>query len=105
MAIVCRDKLCLSANIASAQPNVHTATSPARAWFFSGDILIAGRMTFVGKRTAAGGWSASARNLRDTMAYAKTDWSRFSKLPAFEAANRVNAYGQYLVMERGLLKR
>lgn len=33
-------------------------------------------------------------------AYAKTDWSRFSKLPAFEAANRVNAYGTYLLMER-----
>jgi glyoxylase-like metal-dependent hydrolase (beta-lactamase superfamily II) len=38
-------------------------------------------------------------------AYAKTDWSRFAKVPAFEAANRVNAYGQYLVMERELLKR
>jgi glyoxylase-like metal-dependent hydrolase (beta-lactamase superfamily II) len=38
-------------------------------------------------------------------AYAKTDWSRFSKLPAFEAANRVNAYGTYLLMERELLKR
>lgn len=37
-------------------------------------------------------------------AYAKTDWSRFAKVPAFEAANRVNAYGQYLVMERELLK-
>ena len=37
--------------------------------------------------------------------YAKTDWSRFSKMPAFEAANRVNAYGQYLQMERELLKR
>ena len=37
--------------------------------------------------------------------YAKTDWSRFSKMPAFEAANRVNAYGQYLLMERELLKR
>ncbi|MGZ5064343.1 MAG: MBL fold metallo-hydrolase [Usitatibacter sp.] len=33
-------------------------------------------------------------------AYAKTDWSRFSKLPAFDAANRVNAYGTYLLMER-----
>jgi len=33
-------------------------------------------------------------------AYAKTDWSRFAKLPAFEAANRVNAYGTYLLMER-----
>lgn len=38
-------------------------------------------------------------------AYARTDWSRFSKLPAFEAANRVNAYGTYLLMERELLKR
>ena len=37
--------------------------------------------------------------------YARTDWSRFAKLPAFEAANRVNAYGQYLQMERELLKR
>ena len=37
--------------------------------------------------------------------YAKTDWSRFAKVPAFEAANRVNAYGQYLQMERELLKR
>ena len=36
-------------------------------------------------------------------AYAKTDWSRFANLPAFGAANRTNAYGQYLVMERELL--
>lgn len=33
-------------------------------------------------------------------AYSRTDWSRFAKLPAFEAANRVNAYGTYLLMER-----
>lgn len=33
-------------------------------------------------------------------AYRRTDWSRFSHLPAFEAANRVNAYGTYLLMER-----
>jgi len=38
-------------------------------------------------------------------AYAATDWSRFAKVPAFDAANRINAYGQYLVMERELLKR
>jgi glyoxylase-like metal-dependent hydrolase (beta-lactamase superfamily II) len=38
-------------------------------------------------------------------AYARTDWSRFSMLPAFAAANRTNAYGQYLVMERELLQR
>ena len=33
-------------------------------------------------------------------AYAKTDWSRFSMLPAFEAANRRNAYNTFLLMER-----
>ncbi len=33
-------------------------------------------------------------------AYAKTDWSRFSALPAFEPANRTNAYGTYLLMEQ-----
>ena len=31
---------------------------------------------------------------------ARTDWSRFSGLPAFEAANRINAYGTYLLMEK-----
>jgi glyoxylase-like metal-dependent hydrolase (beta-lactamase superfamily II) len=38
-------------------------------------------------------------------AYARIDWSRFSKLPAFEAANRPNAYNTYLLMERELLAR
>jgi len=38
-------------------------------------------------------------------AYAKTDWSRFAKIPAFEAANRVNAYGTYLLMERESLRK
>ena len=38
-------------------------------------------------------------------AYAKTDWSRFSSVPVFEPANRVNAYGTYLQMERELLKK
>lgn len=33
-------------------------------------------------------------------AYAKTDWSRFRSLPAFEAANRINAWGTYLRMEQ-----
>jgi hypothetical protein len=38
-------------------------------------------------------------------AYAATDWSAFSHLPAFEAANRRNAYNTYLLMERELLAR
>lgn len=33
-------------------------------------------------------------------AYRRTDWRRFAGLPAFEAANRVNAYGTYLLMEK-----
>lgn len=37
-------------------------------------------------------------------AYARTDWSRFSGLPAFEQANRTNAYGTYLLMEQEALQ-
>jgi glyoxylase-like metal-dependent hydrolase (beta-lactamase superfamily II) len=33
-------------------------------------------------------------------AYAKTDWSRYAALPAFAEANRINAYGTYLLMEQ-----
>ena len=33
-------------------------------------------------------------------AYASTDWSEFEGYPAFDDANRINAYGQYLRMER-----
>jgi glyoxylase-like metal-dependent hydrolase (beta-lactamase superfamily II) len=36
-------------------------------------------------------------------AYAKTDWSRFKGLPAFENANRLNAYGTFLLMEKEAL--
>ena len=33
-------------------------------------------------------------------AYARTDWTRFEHLPLFRAANRMNAYNTYLLMER-----
>ncbi|HEY1042941.1 MAG TPA: MBL fold metallo-hydrolase [Telluria sp.] len=33
-------------------------------------------------------------------AYKAVDWSRFSGYPAFNEANRLNAYGTYLLMER-----
>ena len=33
-------------------------------------------------------------------AYAKVDWSRFEGLPLFRAANRMNAYNTYLLMEQ-----
>jgi glyoxylase-like metal-dependent hydrolase (beta-lactamase superfamily II) len=38
-------------------------------------------------------------------AYATTDWSAFSHLPAFQGANRRNAYNTYLLMEQELLAR
>jgi|GEM_PF-231534 len=37
-------------------------------------------------------------------AYENIDWSRFENEPAFESANRINSYGQYLVMERESLE-
>lgn len=33
-------------------------------------------------------------------AYAKADWSRFDGMPLFRAANRMNAYNTYLLMEQ-----
>ena len=33
-------------------------------------------------------------------AYARTDWSRWEALPLFKAANRMNAYNTYLLMEQ-----
>lgn len=32
-------------------------------------------------------------------AYAKTDWTKYRKMPAFNEANRANAYNQYLRLE------
>jgi len=43
----------------------------------------------------------AARNLEPfEEAYAKADWSRFEHLPLFKAANRINAYNTYLLMEQ-----
>lgn len=43
----------------------------------------------------------AARNLEPfDEAYRKADWSRFEKLPLFNAANRMNAYNTYLLMEQ-----
>ena len=44
---------------------------------------------------------AAARNLEPfEEAYQQADWSRFENLPLFKAANRMNAYNTYLLMER-----
>ncbi|NBO15693.1 MAG: MBL fold metallo-hydrolase [Betaproteobacteria bacterium] len=37
-------------------------------------------------------------------AYASTDWSDFKDLPAFEAANKLNAYGAFVNAEKDVLK-
>jgi glyoxylase-like metal-dependent hydrolase (beta-lactamase superfamily II) len=43
----------------------------------------------------------AARNLEPfDEAYARADWSRFEHLPLFRAANRINAYNTYLLMEQ-----
>ncbi len=44
---------------------------------------------------------AAARDLEPfDEAYAKTDWSRFERMPLFAAVNRMNAYNTYLLMEQ-----
>ena len=44
---------------------------------------------------------AAARDMEPfDEAYARVDWSRFEHLPLFKAANRMNAYNTYLLMER-----
>ena len=43
----------------------------------------------------------AARNMEPfDEAYARTDWRRFEALPLFQAANRMNAYNTYLLMEQ-----
>ena len=48
--------------------------------------------------------SAFERGLDFDSAYLQIDWSRFAALPAFEAANRRNAYQAYLNVERDALR-
>jgi len=122
---------------------------PQEGVVFSGDILFAGRIPFVGEadskrwleridrllelkpRIMVTGHGQVSRDpakdlaltreyllfLRVEMgraveefvpfeeAYAKTDWGRFARVPAFDAANRINAFGTYLLMERELLRK
>ena len=117
---------------------------PAERVLFAGDLVVRGRIPFVGQADSRqwiaaldtllkmdplvvvpghGALSTPARAdmeltrdylafLREAMgaaardmepfeeAYARTDWSRFEQLPLFRAANRMNAYNTYLLMER-----
>ena len=38
------------------------------------------------------------------MAYKNTDWTPFEHLPLFKAANRMNAYNTYLLLEHEAIK-
>jgi glyoxylase-like metal-dependent hydrolase (beta-lactamase superfamily II) len=43
----------------------------------------------------------AARNLVPfEEAYEQTDWSKYRDMPAFDEANRINAYNQYLRLEQ-----
>ena len=66
------------------------------------DDLVATREYLVYLRKTMGD---AARNLEPfEEAYAKADWSRFEGMPLFRAANRMNAYNTYLLMEQQGLK-
>ena len=60
-------------------------------------------LEFVDKSTHAYSWYHVGRAAQDMQpfdeAYLQTDWSRFDQLPLFRAANRMNAYNTYLLME------
>ncbi len=62
------------------------------------DDLASTRDYLVHLRTTMG---QAARDLEPfEEAYAKADWSKFERLPLFRAANRMNAYNTYLLMEQ-----
>lgn len=115
---------------------------------FSGDVIFAGRIPFVGEadskrwlaaidrllerrpKLLVSGHGPASRDpeahlaltrdyllhLRKVMgaavqdlvpfdeAYEAADWSAFASLPAFDPANRINAYGTYLTLEREMLE-
>jgi glyoxylase-like metal-dependent hydrolase (beta-lactamase superfamily II) len=99
----------------------YVGQADSRQWIRSLDVLLAMDPAVI--VPGHGPASTSARQdleltrdylayLRDTMgkaaadmepfeeAYARTDWSRYAGLPLFRAANRMNAYNTYLLMEQ-----
>ncbi len=72
------------------------STSPRKDLAMTHDYLVY-------LRTAMGD---AAKNLEPfEEAYAKTDWSAYQNMPLFKAANRINAYNTYLLMEQQGLAR
>jgi glyoxylase-like metal-dependent hydrolase (beta-lactamase superfamily II) len=125
MLYVVEDRLLFAGDLLFAGRVPFVGTADSKGWLKAMDKMIAARPAVV----VPGHGSAStdvARDLaltrdyllylREAMgravkdlepfdeAYAKTDWSRFRSLPAFDAANRTNAYGTYLLLEQEELK-
>ena len=68
-----------------------TSTDPMADLVMTRDYLVYLRQTM----------GEAARNLEPFEdAYARADWSRYEKMPLFRAANRMNAYNTYLLMEQ-----
>ena len=124
MLYVVEDRLLFAGDLLFAGRVPFVGTADSKGWLKAMDKMIAARPAVV----VPGHGSASrdvARDLaltrdyllylREAMgravkdlepfdeAYAKTDWSRFRSLPAFDNANRINAYGTYLLMEKEAL--
>jgi glyoxylase-like metal-dependent hydrolase (beta-lactamase superfamily II) len=125
MLYVVEDRLLFAGDLLFAGRVPYVGTADSKGWLKAMDKMIAAKPAVV----VPGHGPAStdvARDLaltrdylvylRETMgravrdfepfddAYARTDWSRFRRLPAFDQANRLNAYGTYLLLEQEALK-
>ncbi len=125
MLYVEEDRLLFAGDLLFAGRIPFVGTADSKGWLTSMDILIA-----LAPTVAIPGHGPASHDvardlaltrdylayLRKTMgaavadltpfdeAYATTDWSRFEKLPAFAQANRINAYGTYLLLEQETLE-
>jgi glyoxylase-like metal-dependent hydrolase (beta-lactamase superfamily II) len=126
VVIVREDQVLFSGDILFSGRIPFVGNADTRRWLATMDRLIA-----LGPKTMVPGHGAVSRDpvaelaltrdylrhLRATMgraveemlpfedAYKTADWSRYARMPAFEAANRINAYGTYLLMERESLEK
>jgi glyoxylase-like metal-dependent hydrolase (beta-lactamase superfamily II) len=126
MLLVVDDRVLYAGDLVFAGRIPFVGTADSRAWLDAMDAMAAANATLVvpGHGPPSSDVArdlASTRDyllyLRESMgsavaqfqpfddAYAATDWSRFSRLPAFAEANRINAYGTYLRMEQEELER
>jgi glyoxylase-like metal-dependent hydrolase (beta-lactamase superfamily II) len=125
MLLVREDGVLFAGDLLFAGRVPYVGDADSKAWLVAIDSLIALKPTWVvpghgpisrDPERDAGLTREYLRYLRETMgraardlddfdpAYARTDWSRFAHLPAFKDANRGNAYGTYLLMQKEALE-